>query len=34
MLGSYESAWLADLVTAFVQENTAELFDETVYDGI
>jgi hypothetical protein len=34
-IGGYESAWLADLVTAFVLlENMAELFDQTVYDGI
>jgi hypothetical protein len=34
MIGSYESAWLADLVTAFILENTAELFDETINDRI
>jgi hypothetical protein len=33
-IGGYKSAWLADLVTAFVLENTTELFDETVYDRI
>jgi hypothetical protein len=35
-IGNYESAWLADLpvVAAFVLENTAELFDETVYNRI
>jgi hypothetical protein len=33
-IGGYESAWLADLVAAFVLENTTELFNETVYDGI
>jgi hypothetical protein len=33
-IGGYESAWLADLVAAFVLENTAKLFDETIYDGI
>jgi hypothetical protein len=33
-IGGYESAWLADLVAAFVLENTAELFDETIYDRI
>jgi hypothetical protein len=33
-IGGCESAWLADLVTAFILENTAELFEETVYDGI
>jgi hypothetical protein len=31
-IGGYKSAWLANLVTAFVLENTAELFDETIYD--
>jgi hypothetical protein len=34
-IGSPKSAWLADLVAAFVLENTTtELFNETVYDGI
>jgi hypothetical protein len=33
-IGGYESAWLADLVAAFVLENTTELFDEAIYDGI
>jgi hypothetical protein len=31
-IGGYKLAWLADLVAAFVLENTAELFDETIYD--
>jgi hypothetical protein len=33
-IGGYESAWLADLVAAFVLENCEDLFDEAVYDGI
>jgi hypothetical protein len=33
-IGSYESAWLADLVAAFVLENTTNLFKETIYNGI
>jgi hypothetical protein len=33
-IGGYESAWLADLVAAFVLENTTELFEKTPYDGI
>jgi hypothetical protein len=32
-LGEYESAWLADLVVAFILENS-RLFDDAVYDGI
>jgi hypothetical protein len=32
-IGGYESAWLADLVTAFVLENTAQFFDEAAHDG-
>jgi hypothetical protein len=30
----HESAWLADLVAAFILENTAQFFEEAVYDGI
>jgi hypothetical protein len=33
-IGGYESAWLADLIAAFVLENTAQFFNEAVYDGI
>jgi hypothetical protein len=33
-IGSYESAWLADLVSAFILENTAKLFAATVYKRI
>jgi hypothetical protein len=33
-IGSYKSAWLADLVAAFILENTTELFKGTAYDGI
>jgi hypothetical protein len=33
-IGGYESAWLADLVAAFVLENTTKLFDKAIYDGI
>jgi hypothetical protein len=30
----YESAWLADLVAAYVLENTTHLFVDAIYDGI
>jgi hypothetical protein len=30
-IGRYESAWLADLVAAFVLKNTAQFFNEAVY---
>jgi hypothetical protein len=33
-IGGYESAWLADLVAAFVLENCEDLFEEAIYDGI
>jgi hypothetical protein len=33
-IGGCKSAWLADLVAAFVLENTTKLFAETVYDRI
>ena len=33
-IGGYESAWLADLVAAFVLENSEDLFEGAVYDGI
>jgi hypothetical protein len=33
-IGGYKSAWLTDLVAAFILENTTKLFDETGYDGI
>jgi hypothetical protein len=33
-IGGYKSAWLADLVAAFVFKKTANLFSGTVYDGI
>jgi hypothetical protein len=33
-IGGYESAWLADLVAAYVLENTAHLFADAIYDGI
>jgi hypothetical protein len=33
-IGGYKPAWLADLVAAFELENTTDLFDETIYDGI
>jgi hypothetical protein len=31
-IGGYGSAWLADLVAAFVLKNTAQFFNEAVYD--
>jgi hypothetical protein len=33
-IGGYESSWLADLVTAYVLENTAHLFADAIYDDI
>jgi hypothetical protein len=33
-IGGYESAWLADLVAAYVLKNTAHLFADAIYDGI
>jgi hypothetical protein len=33
-IGGYKSAWLADLVAAFVLENCKDLFDNAVYDRI
>jgi hypothetical protein len=33
-IGGYESAWLANLVAAFVLKNCKDLFKDAVYDGI
>jgi hypothetical protein len=33
-IGSYESVWLADLVAAFILENSEDLFNDAVYDII
>jgi hypothetical protein len=33
-IGGYESAWLADLVAAFVLENTQHMFKMTTFNGI
>jgi hypothetical protein len=33
-IGGYKLAWLANLVAAFVLENSQDLFEEAVYDGI
>jgi hypothetical protein len=33
-IGGYESAWLANLVAAFMLENCEDLFGDAVYDGI
>ena len=33
-IGGYESAWLADLVAAYVLENTQSFFEEAKFDGI
>jgi GIY-YIG catalytic domain len=32
-IGGYESAWLADLVGAYILDNTRHLFQETLFDG-
>jgi len=32
-IGGYESAWLADLVAAYVLENTQSFFEEAKFDG-
>jgi len=34
LIGGYESAWLADLVAAFVLEHTTEAFKNSTYHGI
>jgi hypothetical protein len=33
-IGGYESAWLADLVAAYILENSTELFEISKYYGI
>mmetsp|Transcript_21390 Transcript_21390/g.42844 ORF Transcript_21390/g.42844 Transcript_21390/m.42844 type:complete len:91 (+) Transcript_21390:714-986(+) len=33
-IGRYKSAWLADLVAAFILENTQPLFTDTIFNGI
>ena len=33
-IGGYESAFLADLVAAYILENTQQFFDEAKFDGI
>jgi hypothetical protein len=33
-IGGYESAWLADLVAAFILENSDEHFKDTMFKGI
>ena len=32
-IGGFESAWLADLVAAYIFENSKDLFSNTVYYG-
>jgi hypothetical protein len=34
IIGGYESAWLADLVAAFVLENRQHMFEMTTFNGI
>jgi len=34
MIGGYESAWLADLVAAFLLENAGKLFEDSKFKGI
>ncbi len=33
-IGGYESAWLADLCMAYVMDNSRDILDKLVYDGI
>jgi hypothetical protein len=33
-IGGYESAWLADLCMAYVMDNSRDILDDLVYDGI
>jgi hypothetical protein len=33
-IGGYESAWLADLCMAYVTDNSRDILDELVYEGI
>jgi hypothetical protein len=32
-IGGYESAWLADLVGAYILDHTQHLFEETIFEG-
>ena len=32
-IGGYESAWLADLVAAFILENLDDIFDDALFQG-
>jgi len=34
MIGGYELAWFADLVVAYIFENTTDLFQDTLYNGL
>ena len=33
-IGGYESAWLADLCMAYVMDNSRDILDDLIYDGI
>jgi hypothetical protein len=33
-IGGYKSAWLADLCMAYIMDNSRDILDELVYDGI
>jgi hypothetical protein len=33
-IGGYKSSWLTDLVIAFVLKNTANIFDEAIFERI
>jgi hypothetical protein len=33
-IGGYKSAWLADLCMAYVMDNSRDILDDLVYDGI
>ena len=33
-IGGFESAWLADLVAAYILSETSDLFEQTIYHGI
>jgi hypothetical protein len=33
-IGRYESAWLADLCMAYVMDNSRDILDDLIYDGI
>jgi hypothetical protein len=33
-IGGYESAWLTDLCMAYIMDNSRDILDDLIYDGI